>query len=62
MKLNDAYYIYSDLNKIFHYSWSFQENIRRMENRTGNLFLTSGDTINFTDIKFYQDMISPESM
>ena len=60
MKVNDAYYIYSDLNKMFHYSWSFQENIRRMENRTGNLFLTSGDTINFTDIKFYQDMISPE--
>ena len=60
MKVNDAYYIYTDLNKIFHYSWSFQENIRRMENRTGSLFLTNGDTINFKDIKFYQDMISPE--
>ena len=35
MKIKDAYYIYTDLNKVFHYSWSFNENIQRMENRTG---------------------------
>ena len=60
MKIKDTYYIYTDLNKIFHYSWSFEENIRRMENRTGSLFTTYGDTINFMDIKFYSDMINPE--
>ena len=55
LKIKDAYYIYTDLNKIFHYSWSFQENIRRMENRTGSLFLTNGDTINFKDINVLED-------
>ena len=60
IKLKDIYYIYNDLNKIFHYSWSFEENVRRMENRTGNIYTTKGDTFNFIDIKFYKDMIQPE--
>ena len=60
MKIKDAYYIYTDLNKVFHYSWSFNENIQRMENRTGSLFTTNGDTLSFIDIKFYRDMITPE--
>lgn len=60
MKLKNVYYIYNDLNKIFHYSWSFNENIQKMENRTGFLYTTSGDTFNFIDIQFYQDMIQPE--
>ncbi len=60
MKIKDTYYIYTDLNKIFHYSWSFNENIQRMENRTGSLYTTNGDTLSFIDIKFYKDMITPE--
>ena len=60
MKRKDAYYIYSDLNKVFHYSWSFNENIQRMENRTGILYTTEGDTLSFIDIKFYKDMLTPE--
>ena len=60
MKLKNVYYIYNDLNKVFHYSWSFNENIQKMENRTGFLYTTSGDTFNFIDIQFYQDMIQPE--
>ena len=60
MKIKDAYYIYTDLNKVFHYSWSFNENIQRMENRTGILYTTHGDTLSFIDIKFYKDMLTPE--
>ena len=60
IKLKNVYYIYNDLNKVFHYSWSFNENIQRMKNRTGFLYTTSGDTFNFIDIQFYQDMIQPE--
>ena len=60
IKLRKVYYVYNDLNRVFHYSWSFLENIRRMENRTGNLYTISGDTINFINLKFYHDMIKPE--
>ena len=60
IKLKKLYYVYNDLNRVFHYSWSFEENVRRMENRTGKLFTVSGDTIEFIDIKFYKDMIEPE--
>ena len=60
IRLKNVYYIYNDLNKIFHYSWSFEENTRRMENRTGNIYTTKGDTFKFIDIKFYKDMIKPE--
>ena len=60
LKIKDIYYSYSDLNRIFHYSWSFKENIRRMENRSGNLYTVHNDTIAFSDITFYNDMIKPE--
>jgi len=60
IKLKKVYYVYNDLNRVFHYSWSFEENVRRMENRTGKLFTISGDTLSFIDIKFYKDMIKPE--
>ena len=51
MKLKNAYYIYSDYDRIFHHSWSFEENIKRMENRTGKAYTINGDTIDFIDIK-----------
>ena len=60
MKLKDVYYVYNDFDRIFHYSWSFEENIRRMENRTGKVYTTKGDTLDFIDIKFNNDMINPE--
>ncbi len=60
MEIKDVYYVYSDYNRIFHHSWSFEENIRRIENRTGQAYTTSGDTLNFIDIKFDKDMIQPE--
>ena len=55
MKIKDAYYIYTDLNKVFHYSWSFNENIQRMENRTGTLYYIHGDSIKVSSIfQFYK--------
>ena len=52
MKLKNAYYIHSDYDRIFHHSWSFEENIKRMENRTGKAYTIKGDTLDFIDIKF----------
>ena len=60
IKLKDVYYIYNDFDRVFHYSWSFEESVRRMENRTGKLFTIKGDTIDFIDIQFNDDMIKPE--
>ena len=60
MKLKNAYYIHSDYDRIFHHSWSFEENIKRMENRTGKAYTINGDTLHFIDIKFDKDMITPE--
>ena len=31
-----------------------------MQNRTGILYTTNGDTLSFIDIKFYKDMLTPE--
>ncbi len=58
--LKKVYYIYNDFNRVFHYSWSFGENIRRMENRRGMIHTIAGDTIHFTNIIFNDDMINPE--
>ena len=60
IKIRKIYYAFNDINRIFHYSWSFEENVRRMENRTGRLYTLNGDTINFISIRFSKDMINPE--
>ena len=52
MKLKNAYYIHSDYDRIFHHSWSFEENIKRMEHRTGKAYTINGDTLDFIDLKF----------
>ena len=58
--LRDIYYIYNDFNRVFHSSWSFEQNLQKMNNRTGTIYTLSGDTINFLDIHFNNDMINPE--
>jgi hypothetical protein len=58
--LRDVYYIYNDFNRIFHSSWSFEQNLQKMTNRTGTIYTLSGDTINVLDIQFNNDMINPE--
>lgn len=60
IKLKDVYYAYNDFNRVFHYSWSFEENLRRIQNTTGRIFTIAGDTIEYVDIQFNKDMINPE--
>lgn len=60
LSLKKIYYIYNDFNRVFHYSWSFEENVRRMNNRSGTVFKINGDTIKFTNMEFNNDFIKPE--
>ncbi len=60
MHLRHVYYTYNNYKKVFHYSWSFMENIRRMVDRPAVLFTTSGDTIQLNKVRFRPDMLSPE--
>ena len=60
IKLKKIFYIFNNHNKVFYYSWSFEENIRRIQNRTGTLITSNNDSIKFIDISFFKDMINPE--
>ena len=60
MHLRHVYYSYNNYQKVFHYSWSFMENIRRMVDRPATLFTTNGDTIQLNKVRFRPDMLSPE--
>ena len=60
IKLKNIYYVYNDFDKVFHYSWSFAENVRRMKNRTGKAYTVNGDTVVFKGIVINKDMINPE--
>ena len=60
IKLKKIFYIFNNHNKVFYYSWSFEENIRRIQNRTGTLITSNNDSIKFIDISFFKDMIEPE--
>ena len=60
MHLRHVYYAFNNYQKVFHYSWSFMENVRRMSNRPATLFTSSGDTIKLNKVRFRPDMLSPE--
>ena len=60
MHLRHVYYAYNNYKKIFHYSWSFMENIRMMVDRPATLFTSSGDTIQLNKVRFRPDMLQPE--
>lgn len=60
MKLKDIYFIYNDFNRVFYHSWSFLENLNRMNQRSGKIFTLDGDTISFNSIEFNNDLIKPE--
>ena len=45
-----AYFIYNDFDRIYHYDWSYYENIRRINNRTGEIITIHNDTIAFKNI------------
>ena len=58
--LSKVYYAYSDFDRIFYVSWSLEENLKRIQNTTGTVYLTNGDSINYIDIKLNKDMVNPE--
>ncbi len=55
-----VFYIYNDFNRVFHYSWSFYENMRRINTSSGTIFTIKNDTIEYSEIKVNDDMIRPE--
>jgi len=60
INLRHVYYAFNDYQKVFHYSWSFIENIQRMIDRPATLYTISGDTIQLNKVRFKPDMLSPE--
>ncbi len=55
-----VYYIYNDFNRIFHYSLSFKENMKRISNRPGTLYTIKGDTIPYQSILANDEFFKPE--
>ena len=58
--IDKAYFIYNDFDRIYHYDWSYYENIRRINNRTGEIITIHNDTISFKNIEFTGNQIFPE--
>ena len=54
------YYIYNDFNRVFHYSLSFKENMKRINNRPGTLFTIEGDTIPYKSVIANDNFFKPE--
>jgi len=55
-----VFYIYNDFDRVFHYSWSFYENMRRINMSSGTIFTIHNDTIKYSQIKVNNNMIRPE--
>jgi len=60
MYLKDIYFIYNDFNRVFFHSWSFLENLDRMDQRSGIIYTLDGDSIPFSKIEFNNNLINPE--
>ena len=58
--IDKVYFIYNDFDRVYHYDWSYYENLRRITNRTGKIITLDNDSINFKDIEFSSNRISPE--
>ena len=60
MDIDKVYFIYNDYDRIYHYDWSYYENLRRIKNRTGEIITLKNDSISFKDIDFSSNRIFPE--
>ena len=60
MDIDKVYFIYNDYDRIYHYDWSYYENLRRIKNRTGKIITLKNDSISFKDIEFSPNKIFPE--
>ena len=62
MDIDKVYFIYNDYDRIYHYDWSYYENLRRIKNRTGEIITLKNDSIAFKDIEFSSNRIFPEAL
>ena len=60
INLSKVYFIYNDYDRIYHYGWSYYENLRRITNRTGKIITLDNDSISFNNIEFSSNRIFPE--
>ena len=60
MDIDKVYFIYNDYDRVYHYDWSYYENLRRIKNRTGEIITLKNDSISFKDIEFSSNRIFPE--
>ena len=44
--IDKVYFIYNDFDRVYHYDWSYYENLRRITNRTGEIITLDNDSIN----------------
>ena len=58
--IDKVYFIYNDFDRVYHYDWSYYENLRRITNRTGEIITLDNDSINFKGIEFSSNRINPE--
>ena len=58
--IDKVYFIYNDFDRVYHYDWSYYENLRRITNRTGEIITLTNDSISFKDIEFSSNRIFPE--
>ena len=60
MDIDKVYFIFNDYDRIYHYDWSYYENLRRITNRTGKIITLDNDSIQFKNIEFSSNRIYPE--
>ena len=60
IEVDKVYFIYNDFDRVYHYDWSYYENLRRITNRTGEIITLNNDSINFKGIEFSSNRINPE--
>jgi len=60
MDIDKVYFIYNDYDRIYHYDWSYYENLRRITNRSGKIITLDNDSISFNNIEFSANRIFPE--
>ena len=60
MDIDRVYFIFNDFDRVYHYDWSYYENIRRITNRSCKIITLDNDSINFKNIEFSSNRISPE--
>ena len=56
--IDKVYFIYNDFDRVYHYDWSYYENLRRITNRTGEIITIDNDSINFKGIEFSSNRIN----